>query len=128
MIKKKYFALAENPYQPGKYMITIDFDLLPEMRTNGSYFVLFARLMNLSFAQWIRFCRDCFDGEVVGKKSLYPSVYFKKNTKTVALVRLLNSRMNYVIWEREHPDWREHEEYLTQKKEYMEKWKDVYNS
>jgi hypothetical protein len=23
--------------------------------------------------------------------------------------------MNYVVWEREHPDWKEHQDYLTNK-------------
>jgi Obg family GTPase CgtA-like protein len=56
-----------------------------------------------------------FDAEIIGKNSLYPSAYFKKTPKTSALVRLLNSRMNYVMWEREHPNWQEHEEFLKQR-------------
>ena len=115
MTKKIYFVLEESPYHPGKYRLDINFDQLPEMKTTGSYFVLFARLMNLSYAQFLRFCRDEFDAEIIGKDSLYPSAYFKKTPKTSALVRLLNSRMNYVMWEREHPNWQEHEEFLKQK-------------
>lgn len=117
MIKKTYFTLMETPNQPGKYIIAINFDLLPPMRTEGSYAVLFARLMNLSFPQYLRFCRDEFKAEVIGKHSTYPTVYFKKTAKTSALIRLLNSRMNYVMWEREHPDWKEHAEYVQKKKE-----------
>lgn len=115
MIKKTYFTLMETPHQPGKYIIAINFDLLPPMRTEGSYAVLFARLMNLSFPQYLRFCRDEFEAEVIGKHSTYPTVYFKKTAKTSALIRLLNSRMNYVVWEREHPDWKAHQDYLTNK-------------
>jgi hypothetical protein len=54
-------------------------------------------------------------GELVGKNSIYPGVVFNKTMKVNALVRLLNSRMNLVVWEREHPDWREHQEYLALK-------------
>lgn len=129
MTKQIYFTLEENPAQPSKYRININFDLLPKMSTPGSYTILFARLMNLSFAQFLRMCRDVCGAEIVGKNSKYPSIYFKKNINTVAFVRLLNSRMNYVVWEREHPDWKEHQDFLAQrKKEYTEVWKDVSNT
>lgn len=115
MIKVEYFTLEESPYKPGKYTLRINFDKLPEMRTTGSFNLLPARLLNLSYAQYLRFCRDIVGGEIVGKNSVYPVAYFSKTITTNAFVRLLNSRMNLVIWEREHPDWREHQEYLAQK-------------
>lgn len=115
MIKVEYFKLEESPYRPGKYTISIDFDKLPPMSTNGSYNILFARLMNLSYAQYLRFCRDMLGAELAGKEHIYPVAYFTKTVNTVAFVRLLNSRMNLIMWEREHPDWREHQEYLAQK-------------
>lgn len=115
MTKVEYFTLEESAMRPGKYTLTINFDKLPDMRTNGSYNLLFARLMNLSYAQYLRFCRDIVGAELVGKKSLYPIACFSKTVTTNVFVRLLNSRMNLVMWEREHPDWREHQEYLAQK-------------
>lgn len=128
MTKKIYFVLEESPYNPGKYTININFDTMPEVKTNGSYNILAARLMNLSYPQYLRFCRDEIDAEIIGKNSRYPVAYFKKTAKTSALVRLLNSRMNYVMWEREHPDWKEHAEYVAQKKkEYVGVWTNVSN-
>lgn len=115
MIKVEYFTLEESPYRPGRYTIRINFEKLPQMSTTGSYNILFARLMNLSYAQYLRMCRDLFSADIVGKDSLYPVAYFVKNIHVVSLVRLLNSRMNLIMWEREHPDWREHQEYLEQK-------------
>ena len=115
MIKVEDFTLEESPYRPGRYTIRINFEKLPQMSTTGSYNILFARLMNLSYAQYLRMCRDLFSADIVGKDSLYPVAYFVKNIHVVALVRLLNSRMNLIMWEREHPDWREHQEYLEQK-------------
>lgn len=121
MKKEEYFYLDESPSQPGRYLIRIDFDKLPPMTTVGSYQVLFARIMNLSFAQYLRLCRDEFEGEIVGKDSLYPTVYFKRTPKTVSFIRLLNGRMNLIMWEREHPDWKEHEKLLAQHKRNKEK-------
>lgn len=116
MTKIEYFNLEESPYRPGKYTIRINFDKFPsQLSTSGSFNLLPARLLNLSYAQYLRFCRDMVGGEIVGKKSVYPIAYFDKTMTTNAFVRLLNSRMNLVIWEREHPDWREHQEFLAQK-------------
>lgn len=117
MIRKTYFVLEQSPFAEGQYTITINFELLPPMTTTGSYNILFARLMGLSYPQYLRFCRDVLKAEVIGKNTFYPIVYFKKNLETTAFVRLLNTQMNFVMWEREHPDWREHQEYLKMKQE-----------
>ena len=116
MTKVEYFVLEESPYRPGKYTIRLDLDKFSsQLSTSGSFNLLPARLLNLSYAQYLRFCRDIVGGEIVGKNTIYPVVYFNKTMTTNAFVRLLNSRMNLVVWEREHPDWREHQDYLVQK-------------
>lgn len=116
MTKVEYFVLEESPSRPGKYTIRLNFDKFPsQLSTSGSFNLLPARLLNLSYAQYLRFCRDIVGGEIVGKNTIYPVVYFNKTMTTNAFVRLLNSRMNLVVWEREHPDWREHQDYLAQK-------------
>jgi hypothetical protein len=120
MIKKEYFKLEESASRPGKYVIIANFDNLPAMTTTGSYNLLPARLMNLTYAQYLRMCRDIIGAEIGGKRSVYPVAYFSKTVNTVAFVRLLNTRMNLVMWEREHPDWREHQEYLAQKEKEKE--------
>lgn len=132
MIKIEYFSLVESPYRPGKYVLQPNFDKLPEMSTSGSFNLLPARLLNLSYAQYLRFCRDIVGAEIGGKKTVYPVAYFSKTITTNAFIRLINSRMNLVIWEREHPDWREHQEYLAQKENekqaHKEALKNVSNS
>jgi hypothetical protein len=132
MIKKNYFYLDESPYQPGKYTVRIDFDLMPEMTTSGSYNILFARLMNLSYAQYLRFCRDALGATIVGKRCMYPVPYFVKNPYSIGLVRLLNTRMNLIIWEREHPNWEEHEEkvreHYAEASELKKEVKNVFNT
>ena len=116
MTKVEYFVLEESPSRPGKYTIRLNFDKFPsQLSTSGSFNLLPARLLNLSYAQYLRFCRDLVAGEIAGKNTIYPIVYFNKTMTTNAFVRLLNSRMNLVVWEREHPDWREHQDYLAQK-------------
>lgn len=133
MKKIKYFKLEEMPTQPGKYMITIDYSQAPELYTKGSFNILPARLMGLSYANYLRFCRDLFDAEIIGKRNLYPIAVFQKNEGSLALLQLLNNRMSLVLWERDHPEWRKHEEYITLKNSENQKLKEarknnVYNT
>ena len=89
MTKVEYFILEEAMSQPGKYIIRPNFDTFPEIRTSGSYSVLLARLMNLTYAHYLRFCRDAVGAELVGKNTLYPVAYFADNATVRAFVRLL---------------------------------------
>ena len=54
---KKYFYLEESANQPGKFLVKIDFDQLPPMTTTGSYNLLPAHLLGISYAEYLRFCR-----------------------------------------------------------------------
>ena len=119
-IKKKILKLEASASHLNKYIITIDHDAFNLKNTSGSFNVICARLMNLSYAQWLRFCRDIGDAELVGKDTLYPVPYFTLTKKSYELVDLVNSRANMVLWEREHPDWREHQKYMEGKQEAAE--------
>lgn len=92
-MNKKYFYLEESPYQPGKYRVAMNFDVFPGIRTVGSYNLLPARLLCLSYAEYLRFCRDELGAEIIGKKSMYPVAYFPDAKSATSLVNTLNSRM-----------------------------------
>lgn len=110
MINKVVFYLEESPYHPGMSMIAVHHDMFHLTGTKGSYHLIQARLMNLPYAQYLRMCRDVCGAEIIGKNSMYPVAYFKDKNKAKGLVNLLNSRATLVLWEREHPDWEEHQE------------------
>lgn len=97
---KRYFYVEESPYQPGKYTIRLNFDALPNMTTTGSYNLLPARLLGLSYADYLRFCRDELGAEIIGKKSMYPVAYFPNKASAVGLVDNLNGRMAIVEYAR----------------------------
>ena len=97
---KKYFYLEESPYQPGKYKVSMNFDEFPGIRTIGSYNLLPARLLGLSYAEYLRYCRDIYKAEIIGKNNMYPVAYFKDNVAAGDLVRTLNSRMELLIQKR----------------------------
>ena len=109
---RKVFYLDESPHNPGKYLIRVNVDLIPFTTTVGSLNLLAARLLNLSYAQYLRFCRDIVGAEIHGKNCYYPVAYFQRNDLSEQLVKLLNARTEFILWEDEHPNYQEHERAL----------------
>ena len=99
---RQYYHLEESVSNPGKYLIHLNFDepTLPRMFTAGSYNVLMARLFNMPYSEFLRFCRDCYGADIQGRKCMYPLPVFENNAKTMELVKILNERMTIVVEER----------------------------
>ena len=114
MTKVKCFIREESASHPGKWIVRPVLDNFHLDSTSGSFNVICARLFNLDYPQYLRMCRDCFGAEIIGKNSMYPVAYFKRSKELDALIDILNARANLVLWEREHPDFEEHAEYVKE--------------
>ena len=114
MKKVKCFEREESVNYPEKYIIRPIHDNFHLDYTEGSFNIICARLMGLSYADYLRMCRDCFGAEIIGKGSLYPVAYFKFSKQLNDLIDGLNARANIVLWEREHPDFEKHSEYVKE--------------
>lgn len=112
MKKVRCFEAVESISFPGKMLIQPVHDNFHLKYTDGSFNVVCARLFGLSYAEYLRMCRDVFEAEISGKNSYYPIALFKKGERMTEFLKLLNSRANAVLWEREHPDFEEHSEYV----------------
>ena len=115
MTKVKCFIRDESASHPGKWIVRPVLDNFHLDSTSGSFNIICARLFNLDYPQYLRMCRDCFGAEIIGKNSIYPVAYFKRSKELDALIDNLNARANLVLWEREHPDFEEHAEYVKEK-------------
>lgn len=111
----KVFFRDESATQPGKYMIRADFEKFYLKFTEGSYNIIGARLMGITYAQYLRMCRDVYGAEIIGKGSLYPYPVFKLSKGLNDLIDQLNARASLVLWEREHPDFEEHAQFVKEK-------------
>ena len=101
---EKYFYLDESPIYKNKYIIRLNHDkFLFPTGTSGSYNVFIARVLNLSYADYLRYSRDRLGAELVGKQSRYVVAYYDKNQTTEAFVKLLNKRMEYIMHEHSFP-------------------------
>lgn len=96
-----YFVFDESPMQEGKYMLRPNYPLLPLKKTDGSYNILAARIMNLSYADYLRMCRDLYSAEIIGKDKMYPVAYFSSSKAGQELIDELNRRVKILLKERE---------------------------
>lgn len=112
MKKVKVFYRDESATHPDKYMVRADLDKFYLYSTDGTFNVIGARLMGLTYAQYLRMCRDVYGAEIIGKGSKYPYPIFKLSKGLEELIEQLNARANLVLWEREHPNFEEHKEYV----------------
>lgn len=103
---KNYFKLEEAMSSPHKFIIQPNHDLIDKFFKppfQGSFGLLPARLVNLSYAQYCRFCRDILGAELIGKNCSYLHIYFQKTQEVQMFIRLLNKRMEYLEHEFDHP-------------------------
>lgn len=92
-----YFYLDQSPIN-NKYLIKCDVKDMPFPNGfSSSLNVLAARVMNLSYANYLRFCRDELGASIVGKNTKYPVAYFDRSDKLMMMVKLLNKRMTLIM-------------------------------
>ena len=112
MKKVKCFEKIESPYFPRKWIIQPKYENFFLEVNHGSFNVICARLFGISYASYLRMCRDCFGAEIYGKNKLYPVAYFNRSKELDALIDQLNARANMVLWERDNPDYKAHEDFV----------------
>lgn len=115
MIKTRIFYKDESASYPGRFIIRADLEKFHLYHTTGSFNIIGARLMGLTYAQYLRMCRDVYEGKILGKGSYYPFPVFKLSDKLEELIDQLNARANFVLWERENPNFESHAEIVKQK-------------
>lgn len=101
----KYFYLHYHPAYQDKYSIYFNFPIkyFPN-GTDGSYDVFIARLLNLSYPEYLRWARDRLGAELIGKNKRYVTILFDVNNSTVQIfVKMLNKRFEYIINEHDFP-------------------------
>lgn len=99
----KYIYYEESPYEKGKYTISLHHDKFPfPTGTSGSFNVFLARIAGLSYADYLRMCRDEFGATLIGKKG-YPVAYFEYGAGLTTLVRWLDARAKVILQRHEHP-------------------------
>lgn len=84
----------------GQFMIGLNDDLYEEIHkkidttTIGSYNILPARILGLTYAEFLRYARDKYNGIIIGKEYKYPKVVFNSEQDCNLLCKELLLRWN----------------------------------
>lgn len=101
---EKYFYLEHSLVYQNKYVIRFDNYLFPyTTEIPDSYDVFISRLLNLSYANYLRYARDRLGAQLIGKNSRNITVLFDNSLEVKAFINLINKRLEYIINERDYP-------------------------
>lgn len=101
---KRYFYLEDSPYLETYQTIRLQHDNFPFPNgIIGSYNLLPARLLNLSYADYLRFCRDVLGANIVEKGTKYPVAYFRSTPEVQQFLKLLNKRAELAVKLHDNP-------------------------
>lgn len=89
-----YFSVEQSPYSPtGEWVIKIkEYVAKQYYPVQGSLNVLFARIMGLSYAEFLRYVRDHYNARLVGKNHKYPFFYFPTQSDATMAAEELDKR------------------------------------
>ena len=99
---------------PNHYVIRINHEKFKLGPTVGSYNLIMARLCGISYANFLRMCRDSFGAVIIGKGTYYPVAYFDDPLIARGMCEFLNAMATIVLWNDEHPDFEEHKKALEE--------------
>lgn len=93
----KYYDIEEDCYNPSNYFLRPKYEKLRLHGTTGSYNILPARLLNLSYAEYLRMCRDVYGAELIGKGTIYVVPYYDSKEKAREIAKMLDKRINEIF-------------------------------
>ena len=100
-MSKKFFTYTETiEGNPDRVLIVPkDYDTFPfNVENGGSYNLAPARVLGLSYPEYLRFIRQAFydDVSIEGKKGL-PVAYWRKGKELYTFIDLLNAKLDLAI-------------------------------
>lgn len=97
----KYYKVETSPISTkNEYVVMFKdnlFDIIPYIY--GSAAVINARLLGLTYAQYLKWCRDVYNARLVGSKSLYVVPYYANKDDAAAVASELDRRLIKVFSE-----------------------------
>lgn len=104
MTNVEYFTYREST-SPGEFVIVPkDYATFPfNTKAGGSYNLAPARVLGLSYPDYLRFLMTMFPNDVVvrGKRMIYATAYWKRDKMLHAFVKLLNNKLTLAMMKME---------------------------
>lgn len=97
---KHFFTLRRHPLYLDKYQIVMT-ELCPYQDLD--VYVIFARLLGISYANCLRLMRDQFDAQLIGRYQTEVDVLLDSIPDIFVLIRLMNTRLSLILDEKRAP-------------------------
>lgn len=92
-----YFTVEKSPYSPKDEWVIMSTDLLTKhFPIHTAYSLLPCRTMGLSYATYLRMCRDKYCARLSGKSHKFVIPYFPQKEYAQELVNELNKRLTRI--------------------------------
>jgi len=92
----EYFFAEHTPRNT--YMVKLHGDMVPGFYHHGGTLGrINAVMLNISYENYLRLCRDEFGGIIVGKNDVYPHAEFRNKDGALRLCDLLNPQMEKYV-------------------------------
>ena len=99
-MRTKWFTYQETS-DPKKVIIVPDnYEVFPfNTKEGGSYALAPARVLGLSYPDYLRFLMTMFPNEIeiIGKGRAYPVVYWERNKTLYTFLQLLNAKLTLAL-------------------------------
>ena len=92
---KQYFYLERIP-KTEKYRIKCNKEYLG-LDNLVNLEALPARLLGMSYCEWLNWCKELFSSEILGTNTLYPYPVFYRDELARRLIKILNYRLTLVL-------------------------------
>lgn len=102
--RKEWFTYRDSSHDNYFQVIPKDYEVFPmNTKAGGSYNVAPARLLGISYADYIRWLRTSYPDDILveGKGHKYPVVLWKKGENLFKFIRLLNLKMSLALGHKE---------------------------
>lgn len=93
----KHLYLDENPYYEGTYLLFFKSNEFGWGTIPGHVGILGARLLQISYPDYLRYCRDNYGAKIVGKKDKVPYLVFTDKKLAEKLCKELDSRLDIIL-------------------------------
>ncbi len=93
----KHLYIDENPFCKGTYLLFFKTNEFGWGKLPGHMGVLGARLLQISYPDYLRYCRDYYGAKIMGKKDLVPYLIFTDKKLVEKLGRILDSRLDIIL-------------------------------
>lgn len=93
----KHLYIDENPYYNGTYLLIFKTNEYGWGQLPGHMGILGARLLQIDYVDYLRYCRDYYGAKIIGKKNAVSYLVFTDKKLVEKLAAELDRRLEIIL-------------------------------